>query len=49
MGWEVFRIFPGLVSWKLRGFVEGLVPTSEIWSYLSSYQPFAVPHSNYKP
>jgi hypothetical protein len=36
MGQEVFGIFPGLVSWKLRGFVKGLGPTSGIWSYLSS-------------
>jgi hypothetical protein len=36
MGWEVFGIFPGLVSWKLRGFVKGLGPTSGIWYYLSS-------------
>jgi hypothetical protein len=28
MGREVFRIFPGLVSWKLRSFVKGLGPTS---------------------
>jgi hypothetical protein len=50
MGWEVFVIFPGLVSWKLKGFVEGLGPTSGIWSYLSSpYQPITVPHGNYKP
>jgi hypothetical protein len=50
MGREVFGVFPGLMSWKLRGFVEGLEPTSGIWSYLSSpYLPFAVPHGNYKP
>jgi hypothetical protein len=47
MGQEVFRIFPGLVSWKLRSFVKGLGPTSGIQSYLSSpYQPFAVPYGN---
>jgi hypothetical protein len=50
MGQEVFGIFPGLVSWKLRGFVEGFRSTSGIWFYLSSaYQPFAAPHGNYKP
>jgi hypothetical protein len=49
MGWEVFGIFPGLVSWKLRGFFEGLGPKSAIWSSLSSpYQPFAIPRGNYK-
>jgi hypothetical protein len=45
----VFGIFPGLVSWKLRGFVKRLGSMSGIWFYLSSpYQPFAIPHSNYK-
>jgi hypothetical protein len=50
MCWYVFGIYPGLVSWKLRVFFEGLGPTSGIWSYLSSpYQPFGIPHGNYKP